>query len=93
MDIAALAPFEFVMVIDESRSFYMAKNLYFIVDRTPIISRRVPLHLSNICDHFISHSDGIPLERVYAFEEGKILYSVQISRNEKVTDEGEIAYY
>lgn len=93
MDIGALAPFEFVMLVDEGRSFYMGKNVYFIVERTPIISRKIPLHLSNIYDHFLSHFDKVPLERVYAFEEGKIIYGVRISRNARVTDEGEIAYY
>ena len=67
MDIGSLVPFELVMIAEEGRTFYMSHNLYFIVEKTPIISRRIPLHLSNIYDHYLTDSGGLPLDRVYAF--------------------------
>jgi hypothetical protein len=82
--ITEIAPFELFFIASGERVFYLPHNLYFIVDRTPVIRRKIPLHLSSVYDHHLARSiqkDCTPLEWIYAFEEGKILYNVRIVRS------------
>jgi hypothetical protein len=88
VELNRMGAFEMHFVAGEDHLYYLPYNVYFIINTTPSIRRKIPLHLSKIHRHHLDETEkSTPLEQIYTFEEGEIIYKVSIMRADHIVDE------
>lgn len=79
------------MVVKEERESYSPFSMLFTTNTETTIQRKLPLHKGLIYDHFQKiETMAAPLDLVYTFHEGQLIYKVTVLKAAKVINDEEI---
>ena len=93
IELDQLQPCQMHMFLGPDAFSHCPFQLYFTINSNETVRRRMPIHEGCIIQHYLkleSEQNQQPLEQIYSFEGGEIIYCLFLTKIENITEEEEM---